>query len=181
MPSPLLLDLALTLAEAGKFDQSLALFHGHYFEQEEGGTHSDVVLSEVRLQEALSKRTSFEPTQTSPRIEYYLGILATNAGDNTKAQAHWRRAAASSPDDPFSLLAMRRLGDGQWRVRAEAALQKRIGATYRGAAVQRGLLLRMLGRQSDAELEFIEVLRQPDFNLSHYLARRALANTDGIE
>ena len=54
MPSPLVYELILNLAEAGEFEKAIALFHNRFFEREEGGTNVRQVWLEVQLQHALS-------------------------------------------------------------------------------------------------------------------------------
>jgi tetratricopeptide (TPR) repeat protein len=54
MPSPLIYELILNLAEAGDYDKALALFHNRFFEREEGGTNVRQVWIEVQVQYALS-------------------------------------------------------------------------------------------------------------------------------
>jgi hypothetical protein len=49
MPTLLVYQLALTRAEAGKFDAAMALFHDRFFGREEGGTNVRQVWMEVKL------------------------------------------------------------------------------------------------------------------------------------
>jgi TolA-binding protein len=49
MPNPLVEELALSHAEAGNFDDAVALFHNRFFGREEGGTNVRRVWIEVRL------------------------------------------------------------------------------------------------------------------------------------
>jgi tetratricopeptide (TPR) repeat protein len=52
MPNPLVEELALNHAEAGNFDDAVALFHNRFFGREEGGTNVRRVWIEVRLLQA---------------------------------------------------------------------------------------------------------------------------------
>jgi len=54
MPSALIYELILNLAEAGDYQKALALFHNRFFEREEGGTNVRQVWIEVQVQHALS-------------------------------------------------------------------------------------------------------------------------------
>ncbi len=197
MPTSLVFDLALSLAESGQFEKAKALFANRYFEREEGGTNVRQVYLEIRLLEALATPTDailaalekpvpgldftkdgLDSFLASPRFEYYAGLVKEKHGDHAAAQAYWLKAAGKG--DVFSLLSSRSLGDSSWRSRAEAQLARRTSDTGRGAAYQRGMLLRMLGRNDEAAQSFAAALRLPDQRLSHYFARRALMATDGV-
>jgi hypothetical protein len=52
MPAALVYDLALSYAEAGRFDQAKAMFQGRFFPREEGGTNVRQVWIRVRALEA---------------------------------------------------------------------------------------------------------------------------------
>jgi hypothetical protein len=52
MPNPLVEELALSHAEAGNFDDAVALFHNRFFGREEGGTNVRRVWIEVHLLQA---------------------------------------------------------------------------------------------------------------------------------
>jgi tetratricopeptide (TPR) repeat protein len=54
MPAALVYDLALSYAEAGRFDQAKAMFQGRFFPREEGGTNVRQVWIRVRALEAQS-------------------------------------------------------------------------------------------------------------------------------
>ena len=62
MPSNLVYQLALTRAEAGQFDQALALFKGRFFPSEEGGVKAEQVLFEVQLMQAEAQAASGQCT-----------------------------------------------------------------------------------------------------------------------
>jgi Flp pilus assembly protein TadD len=54
MPSRLVYELILNLAESGEFEKSLALFHNRFFPREEGGTNVREIWLEVQVQHAIS-------------------------------------------------------------------------------------------------------------------------------
>ncbi len=54
MPTALVYELILNLAEAGEFEKAAALFHNRFFQREEGGTNVRQVWLEVQIQHALS-------------------------------------------------------------------------------------------------------------------------------
>jgi tetratricopeptide (TPR) repeat protein len=54
MPAAMVYDLALSYAEAGRFDQARAMFEGRFFPREEGGTNVRQVWIRVRALEAAS-------------------------------------------------------------------------------------------------------------------------------
>jgi tetratricopeptide (TPR) repeat protein len=71
MPTQLVFELALNLAEAGDFDGATALFHNRFFPREEGGTNVRQVWVEVQLLRALAqakKKNCGEAITTSERI-----------------------------------------------------------------------------------------------------------------
>jgi tetratricopeptide (TPR) repeat protein len=71
MPTQLVFELALNLAEAGDFDRATALFRNRFFPREEGGTNVRQVWIEVQLLRALDqakKKNCGEAMITSERI-----------------------------------------------------------------------------------------------------------------
>lgn len=54
MPSSLVYELILNLAESGEFDRSVAMFHNRFFPREEGGTNVREIWLEVQVQHAIS-------------------------------------------------------------------------------------------------------------------------------
>ena len=54
MPSKLVYELILNLAESGEFEKADALFHNRFFSREEGGTNVRQVWLEVQVQRAIS-------------------------------------------------------------------------------------------------------------------------------
>jgi Flp pilus assembly protein TadD len=58
MPANLVYQLALTRAEAGQYDEALALFKDRFFPSEEGGVSSEQVLFEIKLMQAEAEAAS---------------------------------------------------------------------------------------------------------------------------
>jgi len=54
MPTSLVYELILNLAEAGDFEKAVGLFHNRFFQREEGGTNVREVWLEVQIQQASS-------------------------------------------------------------------------------------------------------------------------------
>jgi tetratricopeptide (TPR) repeat protein len=113
MPTPMVYELALTRAEAGKYEGAIALFHDRFFGREEGGTNVRQVWIEVKLQQALSlaksgrcgdalaaaktfgspvagldfTRDGLEPFLKSARTKYLLAEVYASCGRKVEANA----------------------------------------------------------------------------------------------
>ena len=139
MPTPLVYELILNLAEAGEFDRAASLFHGRFFQREEGGTNVREVWLEVQVQHALSlvkrKRCSealtivdhladpapslsftkngLDPFLRSARFSYLVGNVYQGCDVPDKAHQSFKRAAAQSslPDAVWSWKAAQLLPD----------------------------------------------------------------------
>jgi tetratricopeptide (TPR) repeat protein len=139
MPSHLVYELILNLAESGEFEKALALFHNRFFQREEGGTNVREVWLEVQVQRALSMaqpgpcseavqivdhlrdsvpdlaftHDGLEPLLRSARLNYLLGNLYTTCNLPDKARTSYRRAAEQSnlEDAVWSWRASQRLPD----------------------------------------------------------------------
>jgi Flp pilus assembly protein TadD len=139
LPTALVYELALNLAEAGNFDSAVALFHHRFFLRAEGGTNVRQVWVEVRLQQALSlagagqcekalqtaselgsavpgldfTQDGMQAFLDSARNNYLLGKL--NAGCGQKDQANARLAQAAGATDPgqtaWAFLAAKQIGN----------------------------------------------------------------------
>jgi tetratricopeptide (TPR) repeat protein len=122
MPSHLVYELILNLAEAGDYDRAMTLFHNRFFQREEGGTNVRQVWLEVRLLRARSAaqngqcgeavseadhlgeqfpdlaftQDGLEPLLRSARIDYLLGTLYRKCNQPDKAQASFKRAVGKS-------------------------------------------------------------------------------------
>jgi tetratricopeptide (TPR) repeat protein len=184
MPTPLALDLALSYAEAGKFEEAAAMFHNRHFEKEEGGANVREVYLETRFQQALALAAAgragdansilatldkpvpgldftgsgMQAFLKEPRFEYYRGRIEK------------RLDKAASGKTIYAVLAAKDLGLDTWRDRAS-----QIAAS---ASVDGAMALIALGRADEARQALREILRSPDHNLAHYRARRALASME---
>ena len=191
LTTPMLFDLALSLAEAGRMDEAEAVFRGRFFAREEGGVNERQVYLEVQLRKALwhaaagrkkeaeavvsalakevpglaFTKDGMQPLLTEARVQYMLGRIAALCGNAQPARAYWQAAAAQR--GPFAILAAKELGAADWR-----SLAEREASTGRSAG--QGLLLHALGRDKEAAEVFSQVLLSPDRQFSHYIARTAL-------
>jgi tetratricopeptide (TPR) repeat protein len=122
MPSNLVYELILNLAEAGEFEKAAALFHGRFFPREEGGTNVREVWLELQVQHAVSLARSgqcleavgivdhlAEPLQDLPftndgldpflraaRFSYLVGTVYKACGESEKARTNFERSAQQS-------------------------------------------------------------------------------------
>ena len=166
------LQKALGLARAGRSADALALLRG--LEQEVPGF--------------TFTKDGLDAFVGTPRAQYAAGEIAALAGDPAAARAHWAAAAAGKEGMfrglPWAYLAARRLGsadEAAWRARLLAALGEsdaflEAGTSFPGVVVEaQGVLLHVLGRDDEARARLRKALVLPDQRLSHFLARRALA------
>ena len=119
MPTALVYELILNLAESGEFEKATALFHNRFFQREEGGTNVRQVWLEVQVQHALSQAQNgqcseaintvehlgepvpdllfthdgLEPFLRSARINYLVGSVFKACNLPEKAQDDFKRAA----------------------------------------------------------------------------------------
>jgi tetratricopeptide (TPR) repeat protein len=122
MPTELVFELALNLAEAGDFDQALALFRNRFFPREEGGTNVRQVWVEVQLLRALDQAKNksceaaleiangigspvpdmaftndgLQPFLESARTNYLLGKVDEQCGRPEQARKRFENATARS-------------------------------------------------------------------------------------
>jgi tetratricopeptide (TPR) repeat protein len=199
MPAGLVYELALSLAEAGRYSDAERLFHGRFFPREEGGTNVRQVWIEVQLQKALAAgdanaiRRLVDPVPAldwtkdgmseflrGARFHYLAGVAAERGGDKSFALEYWRKAAEAwdTPQIAYAREAARRLpayNDGEWKGRVERRLAQLERADDEGASgpvdVWRGTILHSIGQTDDAGNAFREALLGPDRGLSRYLAR----------
>lgn len=136
-------------------------------------------------------RTGLPAFLKSARVLFLKGEVFSLAGDAAEAQLAFEAAARGAddypqPDAAFVVLAARRLGpgrDAEARTRLEAALDSwrnrlAVGTNYPGPnASGQGHFLRALGRDEEGKAKLREALLLPDKVMSHYLSRRALAET----
>jgi tetratricopeptide (TPR) repeat protein len=137
MPSPLVYELILNLAEASAYDEAFALFHNRFFERKEGGTNVRQVWIELQVQHALFlaqhracteavsvadhvsepvhdlafTRDGLEPFLRPARTNYLLGDVYHTCNLAEKADARFQNAARQTD-----------LADGVWAWKASQAL-----------------------------------------------------------
>ena len=202
MPQNLVYQLALERAEAKQFEPALSLFKGRFFASEEGGITSDQVLFEIRLMQANawaeagnceagmkfveSAQTDKGFEEDSARDDVQLAAVARTCGHMEAAQAFLRKAATS--DGSTNLF---------WTVQAEELLgagdsgtaRKRLMDALRAAedhaemaaasgswCYNTGMLNLAAGNKQRARQLLMQALVLPDTNMSHHLARLALAS-----
>ncbi|MGC1452298.1 MAG: DUF5107 domain-containing protein [Candidatus Sulfotelmatobacter sp.] len=122
MPTSLVYELILNLAEAGEFEKAATLFHNRFFQREEGGTNVRQVWLEVQIQHALSMaqqgecsdaikavedlahpvpdlaftRDGLEPFLQSARFTYLIGNVYKSCKLPDKALSSFKQAAEKS-------------------------------------------------------------------------------------
>jgi tetratricopeptide (TPR) repeat protein len=122
MPTSLVYELILNLAEAGEFEKATALFHNRFFQREEGGTNVRQVWLEVQVQRALSQaqqgqcsdalqivdhlaepvpdlaftHDGLEPFLQSARFSYLVGSVYKKCNLPDRAEDHFKQAVARS-------------------------------------------------------------------------------------
>ena len=122
MPTKLVYELILNLAEAGEFEKADALFRNRFFSREEGGTNVRQVWLEVQVQRALSlaesgrctdavkvvdnlaapvpdlqfTRDGLEPFLRSARLNYLTGTVYQRCDQHDKARSHFQNASGHS-------------------------------------------------------------------------------------
>ena len=137
MPSKLVYELILNLAESGEFEKANALFRNRFFQREEGGTNVRQVWLEVQIQDALSlaehgqcaegvkivdhlaepvaelpfTHDGLEPFLRSARINYLIGTLYKTCNLPDKARSSFQHATEQSG-----------LGDAVWCWKASRQL-----------------------------------------------------------
>jgi tetratricopeptide (TPR) repeat protein len=208
LTTPMVFDLALTLAEAGRLAGADHVFQGRTFLREEGAVNVRQAYIEVQLRKALTLARTGKPDearailsalgkpvdglaftregmsvfQRGDRYEYLAGWIESLCGDPAAARRHWQSAAAGS--GAFGILAARKLESADWRSRAEAGAARLIEPSNNQGreTVERGLLLRALGREEQAKGALREALLMPDSHFSHFIARSALLgeSSDGL-
>ena len=188
MPAPIVYELAVTMAEAGRFADAERLFEGRFFPREEGGTDVRQVKLEVALQKALVSKD--EPSlrrvgelasgfERGARFNYLAGLAAEAAGLRAAAEEHWQRAAGqwNNFQAAYAHAAAKRLpgyDEAEWKKRLEARLKllsDDIWSNPGSLEVFRATILRALGREAEAQEAFTRAILLPDRHLSRYLAR----------
>src|SRR3989442_1285956 len=121
MPSRLIFELILNLAEGGTYERATALFQNRFFPREEGGTNVRQGWMDVQVQRSLAlanqgrcaealdvaehlgsavaglafTRDGLEPILKSARTNYLLGSAYLRCGKSAEAQARFAAAASS--------------------------------------------------------------------------------------
>ncbi len=122
MPTSLIYELILNLAESGEFEKATALFHNRFFQREEGGTNVRQVWLEVQIQYALAEaqhgqcsgaikiadhlaepvpdlpftHDGLEPFLRSARFNYLVANVYKTCNMPEKAQDHFKQASQKS-------------------------------------------------------------------------------------
>ncbi len=122
MPTQLVFELAMNLAESGDFDRAAALFRNRFFAREEGGTNVRQVWVELQLQRALDQAKNkhcetaisiaknigspvqniaftndgMQPFLNGARTNYLLGQMNSQCGRPEEARKHFETAAGKS-------------------------------------------------------------------------------------
>jgi tetratricopeptide (TPR) repeat protein len=203
MPSNLVYQLALTRAEAGQFEQALALFKDRFFPSEEGGVSAAQVLFEIELMQAEAEAKSGKCDDAGAFLAAEHPGLAVNGATS---QAYVRMAAIArachSSDRNVQLLqkaaASERETDSAWVAQAktqlgtyDAAQQKqRLEAALAGAERVKdasaytgwwwyniGAMQAALRHDDQARAAFNKALLLPDSMMSHHLSRAAITDT----
>jgi tetratricopeptide (TPR) repeat protein len=139
MPTPLVYELILNLAESGEFEKAAALFHNRFFQREEGGTNVRQIWIEVQIQHALWRaqhgqcsealkvvdhladvvpdlpftQDGFEPFLRSARFNYLLGNLYKSCNLPARARVSFKQAGqqSNSEDAVWAFKASQQLSD----------------------------------------------------------------------
>ena len=128
MPTRLIYELILNLAEAGKYEAAIALFRNRFFAREEGGTNVRQVWIEVQLQQALGlartgrcaesllavehlpsgvsdlsfTQSGLEPILSSARTNYLVGEIYGTCGEAAKSKSRFEFAATRLTPDQIT-------------------------------------------------------------------------------
>jgi len=201
MPANLVYQLALTRAEAGEFDDALALFKGRFFPSEEGGVSAAQVLFELNLTQAEAEAGSGRCAEAGRFLdEDHPGLVVNGA----TSQAYVRMAeiaktcqrAQQSEELLKKAVAGKVASDAAWSAKAEKLLgtynssqqQKKLETALANCERVRetsaftgwwwyntGIIQAALHRDEEARKSFRQALLLPDSQMSHHLSRAALA------
>ena len=200
MPASLVYELALSYAEAGRFDKAKALFHNRFFAREEGGTNVRQVWVRVRALEAAHSSCSaaldivdhlgsavpglaftadgLAPFLAEPGNQPELGSVEARCGRAAAAEARVeslvRRGDAASV--AFAWLLARNLPDFDretWAARLKNIASRSPSAAGAGAWAEtvRGLIELETGDATAAQKTLESVILLPDRNLAHHYSR----------
>lgn len=200
MPTSLVYELALSYAEAGRFDKAEALFHNRFFAREEGGTNVRQVWVRVRTLEAAQApcstalpivdalghpvpgldftRDGMAPFLAEPGNQPLLGAVEARCGRPDAAARRVQTLLTRS--DPaavaFAYQLARKLPQfdaAAWNARLESVSRRAEAASGTAAwpTFVWGLLQLEMGRTGAAEATLHSVILLPDRNLAHHHAR----------
>jgi tetratricopeptide (TPR) repeat protein len=201
MPANLVYQLALTRAEAGQYDQALALFKDRFFPREEGEITSEQMLFEIKLLQAEAWGKAHNCTEAegfiadeqkemslhggSSREYVRLAGIARSCGRAKESEDLLHKAAASVDSEGLAWVTQAEKSLGTYD---SAKANKRITEllpvveshietdTYPGLWwYVLGTLQAALGREDQARESFEKALLLPDTSMSHHLVREALA------
>jgi tetratricopeptide (TPR) repeat protein len=196
LPTSLVYELAVSHAEAGRFDTAQSLFRNRYFAREEGGTNVRQVWVRVKTLEAAQAacpaalaiidslgnavpgldftRDGMAPFVAEPANQALIGAVEARCG---RADAAAKRLEAMRVrGDAASLAFAYQLAHdlpgfdaAAWRKRLEAA-------PSRGQPYVRGTIEAELGRAAEARETLQSVILLPDRGMAHHHARIAMAH-----
>jgi tetratricopeptide (TPR) repeat protein len=202
MPANLIYQLALTRAEAGQYDDALALFKDRFFPSEEGGVSAEQVLFEIQLMQAEAEATSGHCADAGGFLAAsHPGLLVNDA----IAQAYVRMAAIAKtcqhPQQAEQMLQKAAISknsaDSAWAAKAKKLLgtydverqQQRLEAladaerstdtsAYSGWWWYNiGTIQAALHHADQASEAFHKALLLPDSLMSHHFSRVAMADS----
>ena len=207
MPADLVYQLALTRAEAGQYVESLALFKDRFFPSEEGGITSQQVVLEIELMQAETWAKENNCTLASDFLagkQHGLGLevrsareyvklagIARICGHAKESQDLLQMAAASvdSANLSWAIKAEKSLGTydagkaDQQIAKSLAEAESRLETSSRSGSwlYNIGMLQAALNRKEAAKESLQSSLLHPDAQMSHHLAREALAEFAGVK
>jgi tetratricopeptide (TPR) repeat protein len=199
MPANLVYQLALTRAEAGQYDQALALFKDRFFPSEEGGVSAEQVLFEIKLMQAEAEALAGRCTDAD---EFLTGSHLGLSVNGAVAQANVRMAAIAKTcqhsEQAEQLLltaaASKSAADSAWEDKAQRLLGTHDAAEHQQklqalADAERstdtsaftgwwwyniGTIQSALHHNDQAKQAFDKALLLPDSLMSHHFARAAM-------
>ena len=202
MPANLVYQLALARAEAGQYEQALALFHGRFFPSEEGGVSAGQVVSEIKLMQAKANAEEGRCTEAQTflgdehsgmvvnevfsRPYVMMAIIAKKCGNREQAEGYLQKAAARQDvaDIVWAQRAQQLLGaydpiKGRHKLQQLLAAGEPMTDTSGSNGwwwYNRGVLQSALDQKGPARESFTRALLLPDRMMSHHLARLAMAD-----
>ena len=200
MPANMLYQLALARAEAGQYEQALALFHGRFFPSEEGGLSAEQVVAEIKLMQAEANaderrcadaqaflaedHSGLVVNEAFSRPYVKMATIAKKCGNQGQAESDLQKAAASQDgaDIVWANLAQQLLGTydpskGRQKLQESLAADERMRDANGSNGwwwYNLGVLQAALDQKGLARESFRKALLRPDRMMSHHLARLAM-------